>query len=293
MLFFTIVNIFFEKKWLRITVNGFHVIVGLLFALHTIALVARWYISGHAPWSNAYEAIVYVAWSSMFFGLAFDRKSKLTVASSAFVTAMILMAAYMNWIDPEIANLQPVLNSYWLMIHVAVIVASYGPTALGMILGFVALVLIFFTTEKNKAKMELNIKEITYINEMALTIGLIMLSIGNFLGGQWANESWGRYWGWDPKETWALISIMIYAFVIHARFVPALRGKWFFNLMSMFAFVSILFTYYGVNFHLVGLHSYASGEAHSLNWVYYSLGTISLIGAITYPKYRKYYKKKK
>ena len=293
MLLFTIVNIFFEKKWLRITVNGFHILVGLLFALHTLGLIARWYISGHAPWSNAYESIIYVAWATMFFGLAFDRKSKLTVASSAFVTAMILMAAYMNWIDPEIANLQPVLNSYWLMIHVAVIVGSYGPFALGMILGFVGLVLTFFTTEKNKVKMDLNIKEITYINEMALTIGLIMLTIGNFLGGQWANESWGRYWGWDPKETWALISIMVYAFVIHARFVPSLRGQWFFNLMSMYAFVSILFTYYGVNFHLVGLHSYATGEAHSLSWIWYTLGTITAIGAVTYPKYHKYYKKKK
>ena len=291
MLLFTILKIFKERKFLDYAVNTMHVVVGLLFALHTIALIARWYISGHAPWSNAYESIIYVAWATMFFGLAFDRKSKLTVASSAFVAAMILTAAYMNWIDPEIGNLQPVLNSYWLMIHVAIIVASYGPFALGMILGLVSLLLILFTNEKNKAKMELNIKEITYINEMALTIGLIMLTIGNFLGGQWANESWGRYWGWDPKETWALISIMVYAFVIHARFVPTLRGKWIFNLMSIYAFVSILFTYFGVNFHLVGLHSYASGEAHSLNWIWYSLGTITLIGAITYPKARKYYTK--
>ncbi|WP_281637931.1 cytochrome c biogenesis protein CcsA [Flavobacterium marginilacus] len=291
MFTFTILQIFKDSKLMRILVNSMHVIVAILFVLHTITLGARWYISEHAPWSNAYEAIVYVAWSTMFFGLAFDIKSKLTVASATFVTSMILSAAYMNWIDPEIANLQPVLNSYWLMIHVAVIVASYGPTALGMILGFVSLLLIFFTNEKNKTKMELNIKEITYINEMSLTIGLIMLTIGNFLGGQWANESWGRYWGWDPKETWALISIMVYAFVIHARFVPLLRGKWIFNLMSMFAFVSILFTYYGVNFHLVGLHSYASGEAHSLSWIWYSLGTISVIGAVTYPKYKKYYKK--
>jgi cytochrome c-type biogenesis protein CcsB len=291
MLIFTLFSIFYEKKFLRITVNGFHILIGLIFALHTLALIARWYISGHAPWSNAYEAIVYVAWATMFFGLAFDRKSKLTVASAAFVTSMIFWAANLNWLDPEIGNLQPVLNSYWLMIHVAVIVASYGPFALSFILGFVALVLVFFTNKNNKAKMDLNIKEITYINEMALTIGLIMLTIGNFLGGQWANESWGRYWGWDPKETWALISIMVYAFVIHSRFVPSLRGKWVFNLMSMFAFISILFTYYGVNFHLVGLHSYASGEAHSLSWIWYSLGAISVIGAITYPKYKKYYKK--
>ena len=291
MLFFTILQIFKERKFLSIAVNTMHVIIGLLFLLHTTGLIARWYISGHAPWSNAYESIIYIAWATMFFGLAFDIKSKLTVASSAFVTAMILWAAYQNWIDPEIANLQPVLNSYWLMIHVAVIVASYGPFALGMILGTVSLLLILFTDEKNKAKMDLNIQEITYINEMALTIGLIMLTIGNFLGGQWANESWGRYWGWDPKETWALISIMVYAFVIHGRFVPSLRGKWIFNLMSMFAFISILFTYYGVNFHLVGLHSYASGEAHSLSWIWYSIGTITLFGAVSYPKYRKYYKK--
>ena len=290
MLLFTIIKIFKDNKFTRISVNIMHVVIAILFGLHTLGLIARWYISGHAPWSNAYESIIYVAWATMFFGLAFDRKSKLTVASSAFVASMILMAAYMNWIDPDIANLQPVLNSYWLMIHVAVIVASYGPFALGMILGFVSLLLIFFTNEKNKEVMALNIKEITYINEMALTIGLIMLTIGNFLGGQWANESWGRYWGWDPKETWALISIMVYAFVIHSRFVPLFRGKWVFNLMSMFAFVSILFTYYGVNFHLVGLHSYASGEATSLDWIWQSLLTISLIGLITYPKYKKYYK---
>lgn len=291
MLAFTVIKIFKETKVMNFLVNSMHIIIAIFFFLHTITLGARWYISGHAPWSNAYEAIVYVAWSTMFFGLVFDIKSKLTVASAAFVTSMILMSAYLNWIDPEIANLQPVLNSYWLMIHVAVIVGSYGPTALGMILGFVSLLLIFFTNEKNKTKMDLNIKEISYINEMVLTIGLIMLTIGNFLGGQWANESWGRYWGWDPKETWALISIMIYAFVIHARFVPALRGKWIFNLMSMYAFISILFTYYGVNFHLVGLHSYASGEAKSLSWIWYSIVAISVIGAVTYPKYRKYYKK--
>jgi len=290
MFVLVIIQIFKDRKVLRISINVLHLLIGLCFALHTVGLIARWYISGHAPWSNAYEAIVYVAWATMFFGLAFDIKSKLTVASSAFVTAMILTAAYANWIDPEIANLQPVLNSYWLMIHVAVIVASYGPFALGFILGFVSLLLMFFTTEKNKVKMDLNIKELTYINEMALTVGLVMLTIGNFLGGQWANESWGRYWGWDPKETWALISIMVYAFVIHARFVPGMKNRWIFNVMAMFAFISILFTYYGVNFHLVGLHSYASGEAKSLDWIYEMILGVSIVGAITYPKFRKYYK---
>jgi cytochrome c-type biogenesis protein CcsB len=291
MFILVIIQIFKDRKFLRISINVMHVAIAILFLVHTLGLIARWYISGHAPWSNAYESIIYVAWATMFFGLAFDRKSKLTVASSAFVTAMILTAAYANWIDPQIANLQPVLNSYWLMIHVAVIVASYGPFALGFILGCVSLILMLFTNKENKKKMELNIKELTYINEMSLTVGLVMLTIGNFLGGQWANESWGRYWGWDPKETWALISIMIYAFVIHARLIPKMDNKWLFSVMSMFAFVSILFTYYGVNFHLVGLHSYASGEAKSLSWIWLTLGGISLIGLITYPKYRRYYKR--
>jgi cytochrome c-type biogenesis protein CcsB len=293
MIILVIGKIFNEKnKILNLLVNGMHIFIALLFLAHTGGLILRWFISGHAPWSNAYESIIYVAWATMFFGLAFDIKSKLTVASSSFVASMILMAAYANWIDPEIATLQPVLDSYWLMIHVAVIVASYGPFALGMILGAVSLLLILFTNEKNQVRMELNIREITYINEMALTIGLILLTIGNFLGGQWANESWGRYWGWDPKETWALISIMVYAFTIHMRYVPALRGKWVFSLMAMLAFISILFTYYGVNFHLVGLHSYASGEAKSLDWIWQSILGISILGAISYSKYRKYYKNK-
>ena len=292
MLLFTIVNIFYEKKAIRIVINGFHILIGLFFALHTLGLAVRWYISGHAPWSDAYESMIYVGWATMFFTLAFDRKSKLTVASGTFVASMILMIAHWSWMDPAIANLQPVLNSYWLMIHVAVIVGSYGPFTLAMVLGVVSLILMLFANEKNKVKMNLNIQEITYINEMAMTIGLVMLTIGNFLGGQWANESWGRYWGWDPKETWALISIMVYAFVIHARFVPIFRGKWTFNLMSILAFYSIMMTYFGVNFYLSGLHSYASGDqVITPVEFYYSLAILTVLAFFAYLKYKKYLKK--
>jgi cytochrome c-type biogenesis protein CcsB len=288
-----IVQIFKEKnKAINISVTVFKFIILGLFIVHTLGLITRWYISGHAPWSDAYESMIYVAWSVMFFGLAFGRKSDLTVASTSFVTAMLLMIAHWNWMDPSIANLQPVLNSYWLMIHVAVIVASYGPFALGMILGIVALLLMVFTTKNNKAKMDVNIKELTIINEMALTVGLVMLTIGNFLGGMWANESWGRYWGWDPKETWALISIMVYAFVIHMRLIPGLRGRWFFSLMSIVAFASIIFTYFGVNFYLSGLHSYQSGQQiASFNAIAIAFGLIALLGFFAYRSYAKHYKK--
>ena len=163
--------------------------------LHTLGLIARWYVSGHAPWSDAYESMIYVAWATLLFGIVFGRKSKLTLASTAFVASMILMIAHWNWMDPQIANLQPVLDSYWLMIHVAVIVGSYGPFALGMIIGLVALLLMLFAKSKTADKIKLHVKELTIVNELALTVGLIMLTIGNFLGGMWANESWGRYWG--------------------------------------------------------------------------------------------------
>ncbi|MFI1743003.1 cytochrome c biogenesis protein CcsA [Thalassobellus sediminis] len=317
-----IFQIFNDKnKTINVFVNVFKWIIVGLFVLHTAGLIVRWYISGHAPWSDAYESMIYVAWSTMlfglitgisrmdnkkgkrFFGLKFEpliptpsmfkiKSSNLTIASAAFVTAMILMIAHWNWMDPAIANLQPVLNSYWLMIHVAVIVASYGPFTLGMILGVVSLFLMIFTTEKNKKKMALNINELTIINEMALTVGLVMLTIGNFLGGMWANESWGRYWGWDPKETWALISIMIYAFVIHMRLVPGLRGRWGFNLASIIAFASILMTYFGVNFYLAGLHSYASGDQIvSIKFITIACTIVAVLGFFAYRGYTKYYKK--
>ncbi|MEN3322364.1 cytochrome c biogenesis protein CcsA [Mariniflexile soesokkakense] len=288
-----IIQIFKENsKAIDVSVTVFKIIILGLFVIHTLGLITRWYISGHAPWSDAYESMIYVAWSVMFFGLAFGRKSDLTIASTAFVTAMLLMIAHWNWMDPAIANLQPVLNSYWLMIHVAVIVASYGPFALGMILGVVVLFLMIFTTERNKLKMDLNIKELTIINEMALTVGLVMLTIGNFLGGMWANESWGRYWGWDPKETWALISIMVYAFVIHMRLIPGLRSRWFYNLMSIVAFSSIIFTYFGVNFYLSGLHSYQSGQQiASFNIIAITIAIIALLAVFAYRGYAKFYKK--
>src|SRR5690606_11204077 len=191
-----------------------------------------------------------------------------------------------------ISNLQPVLDSYWLMIHVAVIVGSYGPLTVGMILGVVNLILILLTTKKNKIRMDLNIKELTIINELSLTVGLVMLTIGNFLGGQWANESWGRYWGWDPKETWALISIMIYAFVLHMRLVPGLRSRWTFNFVSIIAFASIMMTYFGVNFYLVGLHSYASGDqVITPSFIWWTVLGVFILGGFSYWRYRVNYVK--
>ena len=291
MFVFLIFQIFYENSYLKYLINFSKYSIIALFIIHTIGLIARAYVSGHAPWSDAYESMIYVAWATVGIGLAFGRKSDLTIAATSFVSSMILMIAHWNWMDPEIANLVPVLDSYWLMIHVSVIVGSYGPFTLSMILGIVSLILIIITDKKNKNKIDLNLQELTIINELSLTVGLIMLTIGNFLGGQWANESWGRYWGWDPKETWALISIMIYAFVLHMRLIPGLKGKWIFNLMSVIAFASIMMTYFGVNFYLTGLHSYASGDkVITPDFVYYSMLFVLLLGTFSFLKHKKYYK---
>jgi len=286
-----ITQIFKNNNIINLSIKTLKFVIIFLFIIHTFGLIWRWYISGHAPWSDAYESMIYVAWATMFFGLAFGRKSDLTLASTTFIVSMILMIAHWSWMDPAIANLQPVLDSYWLMIHVAVIVGSYGPFALSMILGFVSLFLMILTNSSNKSIMKLNIKELTLINEMSLTVGLVMLTIGNFLGGMWANESWGRYWGWDPKETWALISIMVYAFVLHMRLIPGLKSRFVYSIASILSFASILMTYFGVNFYLAGLHSYAKDD-QQISFLYSAIALLIVVimGVLAYPKHKKYLK---
>jgi cytochrome c-type biogenesis protein CcsB len=286
-----IVQIFYRNKVINSIVGLSKYITYFLFGIHALGLISRWYISGHAPWSDGYESMIYVAWATMLFGIYFGKKSDLTLASTTFVTSMILMIAHWSWMDPAIANLVPVLDSYWLMIHVAVIVGSYGPFTISMILGIVSLILMLLVNKRNKEILGINIKELVLINEMSMTIGLVMLTIGNFLGGMWANESWGRYWGWDPKETWALISIMVYAFVLHMRLIPGLKSNFAFTVASILSFGSIIMTYFGVNFYLAGLHSYAKDDQEiSVVFIGISLTLIIILSLLAYPKYRNYLK---
>ena len=276
------------SKILNAVVIGLNGLIILGFIVHTAGLVLLWYIAGHAPWSNAYESMVYIGWATMLSGFIFGRKSKITLAATALLTSFILMVAHLNWLDPEITNLVPVLNSYWLMIHVAIITASYGFLALGALLGFFNLVLII-TAPRGNEKIQLTFKELSTINEMTITIGLFMLTIGTFLGGVWANESWGRYWGWDAKETWALASVLIYSFVAHMRFIPGLRGGFAYNFAALTAFSSIIMTYFGVNYYLSGLHSYAAGDPVPIpNFVYYTLVIVAAISAFAYYRFKSF-----
>lgn len=249
-----------DGKAIRIVKIIFSILIGITFIYHGTGLGMRWYISGHAPWSNGYEAVVFIAWVTILAGFIFSKKNPAILAATAILAFFMLFVTEMNILDPEITPLVPVLKSYWLMIHVAIITGSYAFLGLGAILGLVNLLLYVFRTRKNGKLITTNINELTYVSEMTMTIGLFMLTIGTFLGGVWANESWGRYWGWDPKETWALVSVLVYAVILHLRFIPALNGKFLFNVASFWSYSAILFTFFGVNFYLVGLHSYAQGD---------------------------------
>ena len=248
-----------EKKFRLVTIV-LTALICLIFLYHGYGVYMRWFISGHAPWSNGYEAVIFIAWVSMLFGLIFSKKNAAIIAGTAILAGLMIFVTEMNLMDPEITPLQPVLKSYWLMIHVAIITGSYGPLGLACILGLLNLMLYIFRTKKNGKVITMNINELTYVNEMTMTIGVFMLAIGTFLGGIWANESWGRYWGWDPKETWALVAILVYAVILHLRYIPGLKSKFLFNTVSFWGYSSIIFTFFGVNFYLVGLHSYAQGE---------------------------------
>lgn len=271
LLGFVLLIIFFARIFTKPTVGTEkifkrigRVFVGLLiviFVYHGTGLGFRWYISGHAPWSNGYEAVVFIAWVSMIAGFVFAKKNPVVIAVAAILAFFLIFVSEMNLLDPEITPLQPVLKSYWLMIHVAIITGSYGFLGLSAILGLINLTLYITRGTKSNQMVTLNINEITYVSELTMTIGLFMLTIGTFLGGVWANESWGRYWGWDAKETWALVSVLVYAIILHLRYIPGLKGKFTFNLVSLWGFSSILFTFFGVNFVLGGLHSYAQGDS--------------------------------
>ena len=264
------------EKYLNLAIYPF----AGVFALYTAGLAIRWYISNHAPWSNGYETMIFVGWAAALSGLLFSRKSPISLAVTGILSAIALFVAGMSWMNPEITNLVPVLKSYWLIIHVAIITSSYGFLAMGALLGMLNLILMVARNAKNASRLKDSIQEISYIIEMALIIGLLMLTIGCFIGGVWANESWGRYWGWDPKETWALVSILVYSAILHLRNVPKANNQFVLSSLALIGFSTIIMTFFGVNYYLSGMHSYAQGTPPPIPaFVYFVIaGVIALVG---------------
>lgn len=263
--------------------------VFLTFIYHSLGLCLRYYISSHPPWTNGYESVIFISWCIILSGFILLKYKNLFVSSiTNLCSSILLMVAHSSLMNPQITNLVPVLKSYWLMIHVAIITSSYGFLFTGSFLGFIVLILYIVNFYFYRKKNNKNIKELTIINEISITIGIVLLTIGTLLGAIWANESWGSYWSWDPKETWALISIIIYAFVLHMRLFSGMKGHFYFNLASFLSISSIIITYFGVNYYLSGLHSYAKGDPVLLqNWFYFILIFIFLIICISFFSYKK------
>ena len=260
LLIFSFVKILKPSFKLTLLSKSAMILLIAFFIAHTIGLAIRWYISGHAPWSNGFESMVYIAWATVLAGFIFSKHSPITLAATSILAGLILFVAHLSWMDPKVTNLVPVLQSYWLDIHVSMITASYGFLGLGALLGFITVLLFALRNSKNESRINSSILELNAINEMSLLIGLAMLTVGNFLGGVWANESWGRYWGWDPKETWALVTILVYAVVVHLRFIKPIYNAFNYSVISLLAFTSVIMTYFGVNYYLAGMHSYAKGD---------------------------------
>ena len=200
-------------------------------------------------------------------------RNLLFLALGAFGVGVILCVANLGFMDPQITPLMPVLQSYWLNIHVSTITASYAffvMAYLSSLAGLVGLVC--------RAK---SVPNLAVLTEIVLTLGLVLLVIGTFLGAIWANESWGRYWSWDSKESWSLISILIYAAVLHIRLIPSLSNQYTFAVASMFSYWSIVMTYFGVNYFLSGKHSYATGESNGVPLSVFVLMVLNLALMLT------------
>ncbi len=235
-------------------------LIAIFFLVHTAGLAIRWYISGHAPWSNGYESMIFVSWAILLTGLIFVKRSEITLSLTTMLAGFTLLVAGFSWMSPEITNLVPVLKSYWLIVHVAIIMASYGFLGIGAMLGLLNLILMILRNKNNEIRVNHTIKELVVIIHISLILGIFMLAAGSFIGGIWANESWGRYWGWDPKETWAMVTILVYSFIVHMHKIPGFKGNFAVSAASLLAIGSVLMTYFGVNYYLSGMHSYAQGE---------------------------------
>ena len=283
-------KLFKNSKVLDRVVTGVLLLIAVAAILQGIGLGVRWYISGHEPWSNGYEAVLFISWIGVLAGLFMYRNSNAFIPAAGCLIAVILMgfAHGGSQMNPQITPLVPVLKSYWLMIHVAIITSSYGFFGLSALIGTVVLVLYVIDNKKISAKVKSSVMELTIVNELSLTVGIFLLTVGTFLGGIWANESWGRYWSWDPKETWAFISVIVYAFILHVRLIPGLRSKYLFNLLSLVGFSTIIMTYFGVNYYLTGLHSYAKGDPVPVpSWVYITVAMVFVLAVVSYKRYQR------
>lgn len=226
--------------------------LGILLAYLSVAIILRGYISGHIPLSNGFETMQFMAWCSILLTLFLHRKFKLALPFGFLLCGLALMVASMGESNPQITPLIPVLSSPLLSIHVMAIMVAYSLFAFIMLNGLTAIIMHYVRYDCST-----QIKRLQLISHLMLYPAVFLLAAGIFVGAVWANQSWGRYWGWDPKEVWALITMLVYAAALHTNPIYCLQKPMTFHIFSVIAFLSVIITYFGVNFLLGGLHGYA------------------------------------
>ena len=221
------------------------ILLGISFLALTFGLVLRWIISGNVPLSNGYESMLSVAWLVMLIALLMQFRIRIVMVFGFLLSGFFLLVSHINQMDPDIGQMMPVLNSPLLSIHVSIIMMSYALLSLTFICGIMGICM------RNHGE------ELQALSRLFLYPALTCMGFGIFIGAIWANVSWGNYWSWDSKETWALITFMIYAVVVHTQSLPIFRKPLTYHIYITLAFLSIVMTYFGVNYFLTGMHSYA------------------------------------
>lgn len=230
-------------------------VMSFSFAALTVCEVLRWVVSGKIPMGNGYETMLFVAWLVMLASLIVCRRFRIVLTFGFLMSGFFLLVSHIGQMDPNIGRLMPVLNSPLLSIHVSVIMTAFALLSLTFVSGLTAIVVRI--ANRRGRRLSEQLESLQLLSRLFLYPALTFLGIGIFVGAIWANVSWGNYWGWDPKEVWALITFMVYAVAAHATSIPAMRNPLTYHVFMVLAFTTILMTYFGVNYFLGGMHSYA------------------------------------
>lgn len=243
-LFYTIYRMT-KKREIKVLNIALPILLGVSFLALTFGLALRWIISGNIPMSNGYESMLTVAWFVMLISILMQLRIRIVMVFGFLISGFFLLVSHINQMDPAIGQMMPVLNSPLLSIHVSIIMMSYALLSLTFICGIMGICL------------RSHGEELQALSRIFLYPALTTMGFGIFIGAIWANVSWGTYWSWDSKETWALITFMIYAVVVHTQSLPVFHKPLVYHIYITLAFLSIAMTYFGVNYFLTGMHSYA------------------------------------
>lgn len=243
-----------QKRTSRKAIIILNILLWIVFTYLSAAICLRGYVSNHLPLSNGFETMQFMAWCTLLLTFLLQRKFAMLLPFGFLLCGLTLMVSMLGESNPQITQLMPVLQSPLLSIHVVVIMIAYSLLAFIMLNGVTAVIL-----HQSQKECKEQIERLQIISQIILYPAIFLLAIGIFIGAVWANVSWGRYWGWDPKEVWALITMLVYAMALHPRSLPWFHRTMFFHVFCIAAFITVLITYFGVNFLLGGMHSYANG----------------------------------